>query len=587
MPRPQRVNTDPTLGRNGPPGHGHQRRASAAEQSLQRSARRSSGHHSTDRSKMFADARSPLQRLELTLDSISKEDKRARVEAAERAAREKAAATAAAAAAAGNGTVQQGEKPVQPQQAQNRPRTRRPSMSAGDAPMRPMTPTRQARVSSGQNAPIVRNSPEDGRKYNTSDGPSPRAAAPESRIPVPSAQASGIPQRNLSFRERAARNDIKLPNGVDNVSPKDAVRVVSNKLKKPPPSDPWPNRISESDEIYNSGEVPGHTPRVVTGGPVMPITHQAATPSRQTQFEPAPQGHGTAVDDDDFGLSDEFLEYTHTAKPTRTASQRKADQILGRIPADTAPINGARHWTGKLKKPVPPAPATDPTAYAVSPPTHPADSHPGAHGFDGANSDTNDERRHMSHLLYHARDKLQPGQGIFKPTPYLDEWKKATVGTLSGALLDLDEAPAAAEKNTAWWEASQSRKRSNSMSSRPMKAEAYEGEYDEKNGTRTPNHQAAIYPSIWEVQSGDLHQLSPSDIDLGLPYQPQHLSPPSRRPKGRAKRWDGLRPLSPSPSAASDSQDSLGCFSLCSNDAAFSKQALSYSRTMNPFVSVS
>ena len=46
-------------------------------------------------SKTWADDRSPLQRLELTLDSITKEEKRARVEAAEQRARDRAAAAAA------------------------------------------------------------------------------------------------------------------------------------------------------------------------------------------------------------------------------------------------------------------------------------------------------------------------------------------------------------------------------------------------------------------------------------------------------------------------------------------------------------
>jgi hypothetical protein len=189
----------------------------------------------------------------------------------------------------------------------------------------------------------------------------------------------------------------------------------------------------------------------------------------------------------------------------------------------------------------------------------------------------------MSDFLY-GRDRYQPGQGIFKPTPYLDEWQKATVGALSGGLLDLEHVPPAVEKNaaekSAGWDQSrsQSRRRSDSMSSRPIKAEAFEGEYDEtSNGTRPPNQQA-LYPNILEVQSGDLRFLSTSSFGGGLPYEPQHLA--SRRAKARAKRWDGLRPFSPNLSAASDSTDSLGCFSLCSNDATFSRQALSYSCTM-------
>lgn len=579
MPRPQRTNTDPTLGRNSPVPNGHQRRASAAEQSLQRSARRSSAQHSAGgRPKVFAVDRSPLQRLELTLDSISKEDKRARAEAAEKAAREKAAAA--------NGTVQQGEK--SPQQV--RFRERRPSVAAGDAPTIPITPTRPSHGSAGQNGPLSQHPPEEGRRYGTSGGPSPRAAAPESRIPVPVGQSPGIPQRNLSFRERAARNEVNLPNGLNGVAAKDvspmtAPRNGSNKLKKPPPNNPWPNRVSETDEIYHSGEDAARTPRVVAGGPVMPITPRAGNPldrpDHPPQYDPTPLGPED-VDDDKFG--DEFLRYPSVAKLTKTPSQRKADQILGRAPTHTAATNGARQGAGILRNPNSPAATATPGAVSYAADTATPAPHYGAHQYDRGNMDPNEERRRVSDFIYHARDQLEPGQGTFKPTPYLDEWKKATVGALSGALLDLDDVPPAVEKgqNAAWWEGSpQSRRRSNSLSSRPKKAEAFEGEYDETNGTRTPNQQT-LYPSIWEVQSGDLHQLSGSDVDGGLSYEPQHLAPPSRRAKARAKRWDGLRPFSPSPSAASDSQDSLGCFSLCSNDASFSRQALSYSCTTTP-----
>jgi hypothetical protein len=586
MPRPQRINTDPTLGRGSPLPNGRRRvSVSAAEQSLQRSARRTSTTGSTDRPKTFADVRSPLQRLELTLDSISKEDKRARVEAAERAARDRAAAKGGA--------------------QQVRFRERRPSVAAGDAPATPITPTRSVQHSAGQNGPLTQNPPDEGPRQGAAPEPSPRAA-PESRIPVPT--QSGIPQRNLSFRERAARNDIKPPS-MDSPASKEATppgpsgrippRSGSNKLKKNPPD--WPNRISESSEIFNTGEVTARTPQVV-GGPAVtpnagpPMQHQQQQQQQQHQyqyqqphFESAARGPPSggaqprAPPREPDYLEDDFAELMAYQPPSgklqKSPSQRKADQILGRTRAAAdGPQQAvvARAMTA-------PAPTGNPPAYAAAMAAAPR---PGAHGPEDNNSTS--QRHHMSDFLY-GRDRYQPGQGIFKPTPYLDEWKKATVGALSGGLLDLEQVPpavekTAAEKNATWWDAqSQSRRRSDSMSSRPIKAEAFEGEYDEtSNGTRPPNQQA-LYPNIREVQSGDLRflstsVLSTSDFGGGLPYEPQHLA--SRRAKARAKRWDGLRPFSPSPSAASDSTDSLGCFSLCSNDATFSRQALSYSCTM-------
>jgi hypothetical protein len=498
---------------------------------------------------VFADDRSPLKKLELTLDSISKEEKRARVEAAEQAARERAAA-------AGTGTVRQSEKTPQ----QPRFQERRPSMVAGEAPRTPITPTKPTQGSAGQpgqNGPLSQNPPEEGRRQSTTAEPSPRPATAESRIPV-RVQSSGMPQRNLSFRERAARNDVKLPSALDSPafkegSPATLSRSGSNTLKKPPPRDMWPNRISEVSEISSSGGVAAQGPHVTAGASATPVTGRDANPPSQPRFVPPARGP-ELTDQDDSG--DEFMAYPPAGKLTKPPpGQRNADQFLARIPTRAAETNGARQVTFQH----------DPRR----------DREP--RSLDGTG-----DQHHMSDMIYHARDKFQPGQGIFKPTTYLDEWKKATVGTLAGGLLDLEDVPPPVpEKNASWGGSQQSRRRSDSMSSRPKKAEAYEGEYAESNGTRTPNQQA-FYPSIGEVQSSDLFSiLSTSELGGGLPREPQHLAPPSRRAKARAKRWDGLRPFSPSPDANS-SQDSLGRFSLRSNDAAFSRQALSYSCTTTP-----
>jgi hypothetical protein len=574
MPRPQRVTTDPTLGRMSPP-NGRRRRASAAEQSLQRSARRTSTNSATDRPKTLSNVRSPLQRLELTLDSISKEDKRARVEAAERAARERAAAAA-------KGEVPEDEASSQ----QVRFRERAPPETTGDDPINPITPTRPVQHSAGQNAPngpLTQNPPDEGRRQSTSGGPSPRTANPESRIPAP-VQSSGIPQRNLSFRERAARTDTKIPSGLDSPASKETTpaanpdgrtppRSANNKLRKNPPSDMWPNRISETDEIYNTGEVVAHTPRVVSG-PVTPINTRPANVNPTGRRQPATRAPPTRNPDvlnDDF--AEEFALYPSTGKLTKTPSQRKADQILGRAPTQTAATDADQHAVSFRAMPSSAA-ATNPPAYPPAGETQPPYS--GPPGEHEAHTDASGQRHHVSDLLYNARDKFQPGQGIFQPTQYLEEWKGANVGSLTGGLLDLEDVPASGEKNAAMLDASQSRIRSNSLSSRPKKAEAFEGEYDEtNNGTRTPNKQA-VYPSIGEVQSGDFNLLSTSSFGAGFLFEPQHLA--SRRARARAKRRDGLRPFSPSPSA-NDSQDSLGCFSLSSNDVAFSRLALPYTCT--------
>ncbi|KAK0734865.1 hypothetical protein B0T26DRAFT_746717 [Lasiosphaeria miniovina] len=494
----QRNSTDPALARNmsmRDETGGHKRRASAADQVLQyRNNRRPLANHPTDRSKMFAVDRSPLQRLELTLDSISKEDKRARAEAAERAARERAAGPATAAVAApatGPAPAQQADRSLTSQQAryqQTQPSTPGQEESKPNS-LAPVTPTRAAQGVAIQHGPLSQNPPEEGRRY-TANQKSPRAQAPESRIPIPSsgAQQSGIPQRNLSFRERAAKNEMKLANGLDGPSstieasspaksPMSGVALIrsgTNKLKKNPPADPWPER---SEELLPPVQMrTGPAPRKVReGGPAAAVAVAHRSAGAPGRVEPNVQPRRLADDyDDDYQVSTPPA----VAKLVKSASQRKADQILGLGPSYQPPANGTRGSPGLVNNgPAPGAVAAFAVGTAV-----PASAASRLHARRDArsDSDTDEESHHVSGYIYRARDKLQPGMGIFKPTPYLDEWKTATVGTLDGAHLDLDDVQPVADgdRATPWWEGS---KRRGSMAARPKKAEAFKGEYDDTN----------------------------------------------------------------------------------------------------------
>jgi len=438
------------------PSTHHRRSSSGADQLLQNRRKRASANQPSDRARMFADDRSPLQRLELTLDSISKEDKlskedkRARAEAAERAARERAT---------GGGVAQQ--SPRSPVANETRFRERQPPVSG--APASPVTPTRPGQGASAQNGPLSQNPPEEGRRYPLVRAKSPRNRTHDSRIPVPlDARTSGIPQRNLSFREHAAKNDIKPPAGIDEDLTKDAsspltpqangpsiTRSGSNKLRKNPPSDPWPPRESLEP-------LPRVAPR---SEPKPERTRAPETPEHKSTQRRVQLADGDDNDDD------EVLTPPSTGKLVKAhPSQRKVEQILGR---------GAPHvaWANKVRN----APSPPPVTGAVQ-------QHRARREDTRSDSDTDDEGRHISDLVYRARDNLQPGQGIFKPADYLDEWKQATIGTLSGALLDLEDVPPVVEKGATWWESPQSSsRRRSSMSARPKRAEAFEGEYDDTN----------------------------------------------------------------------------------------------------------
>jgi hypothetical protein len=77
---------------------------------------------------------------------------------------------------------------------------------------------------------------------------------------------------------------------------------------------------------------------------------------------------------------------------------------------------------------------------------------------------------------------MKPGHGRYQSPEWITEWEKATVGRLTGPLLDLDGEPDPdADKNKAWWEDGQGSRRQSS-SGRQRRAEAFDGEYDDSNG---------------------------------------------------------------------------------------------------------
>ncbi|KAK5992541.1 hypothetical protein PT974_05953 [Cladobotryum mycophilum] len=112
------------------------------------------------------------------------------------------------------------------------------------------------------------------------------------------------------------------------------------------------------------------------------------------------------------------------------------------------------------------------------------------HNNSNSNSNSNNHRNHsrilvrISGMVFKRREDLRPGEGLYQPPQWLDEWKKGTVGTLSGTLLDLSpDQMGPNDKNTTWWDQGGNR-RNQSVASRPRKAEAFEGEYDDSAATR-------------------------------------------------------------------------------------------------------
>lgn len=427
--------------------------------------RKSSLGNEVDR-HLFADTRSPLQRLELTLDSITKEEKRARAEVAERNARERASRGAA------QPTVRFKDK-----ETESEPDSPQTEISADPLP-----------AQSGR-------APRRGSQSRKS--PRPQAAI------ATAIQYTSFPQRDLSFRERAARQDIKIPNGGPDspatpptttpTNGSSVARSGSNKLKKDPPGDPWYQRRVEAEKKY--GQITGGELR---GASQIPV----AAPGPGTSAAPAPVGPSNKT----AGGS-----VRNKVPPLNTAVTRRQpgrQPVAANDDLDSPITTGNSAGVVKREEPVSARTPSHSLFPSTPDPPHSAPSKgkiatgavagatataagtgiaiAGRQQYDGSDSNDGDHPDHEHHFSqYFHRHEYRPGQGLYNPPKFLSEWRKGTVGILSGTMLDLsDETTPTLDKGQTWWETPPSQRRG-SISSRPRRAEAFDGEYDETNGTRS------------------------------------------------------------------------------------------------------
>ncbi|KAI0434984.1 hypothetical protein F5Y09DRAFT_353912 [Xylaria sp. FL1042] len=485
--------------------------------------------------KMWAADRSPLQKLELTLDSITKEEKRARVEAAERRARERAAQISESARTVGQNQPHPERQTDQQLQFRNKgqPVVGEPSRHAATADSDQAIPP--AATSYGT---LSQDSPEVGQQYGLS-GQSPR-----SKIPVPksrsvSATTNGTPQRNLSFRERAATHERDLPQEPSQDSSHVAqttilggnfvpVRSGSNKLKKNPPGDPWYNVRREADErsaersaTYNRYDATDGNNNAEARSPLYDANFAATQPrggmprdmSPPIEYSPRPPARGKTFGEDKyveepqsrirglvaaigFGRSNSMgadrrpsssdppqnmpiLSGRFMPHSTFDASLNRRDELAtsGEL-SRASPLNQNHQITAPAKA----YQGTQPSDRGTKSVKFQDSGHVSETPDDNM-SDSTHHRHRLREYLHH--EGLKPGQGTYREPVYLDEWKQGTAGLLSGPLLDLSQDPTQLpEKNTPWWEANS--KRRPSFSAQPPKR-TFDSANDEEEARTTFN----------------------------------------------------------------------------------------------------
>ncbi|TVY18357.1 Uncharacterized protein LARI1_G004436 [Lachnellula arida] len=436
------------------------RRASRAETSNQK--RKGSTSEAGARDREWAPDKSPLQRLELTLDGITKEEKRARVEEAELLARE---------AKAGRGGERVGN--------QNSVRFRNRPVTKGEPGVKPEPQTLPEaglvrNLSVKQKDQLQRSGAVERERPVPSDAPQTSARdfeyqRKQDTIDLgPTQDKAATPRRGSSVRDRSYIPVAAVAAGAAVASK--LGRSGSNKLKKEPPGDPWMRQRMEAEEQYQ--EVTHRRPSTSNAEP------NDGGPSRDTAFRSHPQ---PAVDKElptlpteasrpsDY-LDSDSAEETDI-KPVRRETLSKTERLTGQtLPAQVSrPIQPAR-----------PEVKVNGAKYGVATEV-PAPQRSAHH-----------EVHHLPDV-FHRRHDSAPGQGVYIPSGRLDEWKTGGVALLSGSLLDLEaEEQIEIEKDKTWWEAGHTGKRRRSSATRQRKAEAYDGEYDDSNGKDLRNSRSAL-----------------------------------------------------------------------------------------------
>lgn len=498
--------------------------------------------------RLFADARSPLQRLELTLDSITKEEKRARIQAAERNARQRTS------------------RSVDKEGSQT-PTVRFKDDEMGSDPDLPKTQILHDPASATTaRAPQRVGSMQESQHAAQRQGSQSRRSLGTKAVMSTAAQENAAPQRNMSFRERAAHQDIKLPND-ERDSPAtpptttptgsySLTRSGSNKLKKDPPGDPWFQRRYEAEKKY--GQVSAAQQR---GASQIPI--QAQGPG--VSAAPEPVGPNKTA-----GGS-----MRNKVPPLNTAvdqQQPRRQAVLDALDSPTTP--GSSAITSRQNQHSPFHLTSDPSRNDASKGKVIAGTAAGAGAaaaiagrrrHDDTASDGENRLEHEHHLAqYFHRQEYKPGHGLYNPPKYLNEWKTGTVGTLSGTLLDLSgEMTPTLENGQTWWETPPSQRRG-SISSRPRRAEAFDGEYDEINGTHSSDI-SVDNMGVREGASPQGHRQSWSDhYDDVVPHAREFLGHQATADKRKARRQTRLYSLGRSLATPGEDRQT-NCFSiLCS-----------------------
>lgn len=448
------------------------------------------------RRRKWAPDKSPLQHLESTL--ISKEEKRARVQQAEKLAREKQA----------GGGREQGR--------QNSVRFRnRPIVKGSDGNGRPTTQTMEGQIPTRNDS--------TGRRDNT-----PREVSAElqgNTAPYkghPGTSGGAYESETYAQQRGATRRELPMiPTktvAVGGAALGASKQTSSNKLKKEPPGDPWYNRRTEAEKKYPSinqrnSSIAQPQQSVRTAGQAAQVP---LLPPKEALRQPEIAQHNSRANRVSFGHLERDAANPTVDPPTQWDPSKKVAHWAGQPPAnitqnrssvlsqqqqlyadrldrseELGPVQAGASASTRIR-------TTNGIQYAVA-----QDVAEGNYGQDRAALGA-DGHHHFQNILHgHSRkSQYQPGDGIYAPSERLNEWRKGGVARLSGDLLDLSTRiakPTEADTDKAWWEARNKGRRRSSTTTTERDASAYDGSHDTRGMVyseppRFPSSESQIMP---------------------------------------------------------------------------------------------
>lgn len=283
--------------------------------------------------------------------------------------------------------------------------------------------------------------------------------------------------------EQLRRNEVAPENNVyrsvSSSGPRRDIKYNADKELPPPPPQGTRKASQPVDDCLSDEDLASPPVRRGNVNKVERLTGQKFSPDGQVDYQ----------DDEQYG------------PPVRRGTMSKIERLLGQKPKDDQPIQAEeqsvtptrkaslfRRLTGSKRTPQSPQSTranNEPAVVKVDgvkydiPPTGavaPEESEALSHEIQARKGH---RHLHLSDVLY--RHEQVPGQTSYLAGPRLDEWKKGGVALLAGPLLDLDDVKTSkVEPDKTWWELDANGKKRTPTKTR--KAEAYDGEYDEKVG---------------------------------------------------------------------------------------------------------